>query len=235
MRFLFIYSFTTLLCLSATPLAAKKRDKAEKAPAPTSLEQYIEAARGPRQAPQHGPGSTWTPGGVYLDIASDLRARHVNDIVTIIVREKASAVSEGSVSSSRESQANASIGALGGIPGARSALPNLLGVNSDRSLDGQGATSRRTVLSATLAARVVETLPNGNLIVEGERLVGVNSERQVIKLRGVVRPYDISVANTISSEQIALLELHIDGKGVVGDAIKRPNFIYRLLLGLLPF
>jgi flagellar L-ring protein precursor FlgH len=54
-------------------------------------------------------------------------------------------------------------------------------------------------------------------------------------LRGVVRPYDVGVANAISSEQIAQLELKVNGKGVVNDAIRRPNFLYRFILGLLPF
>jgi flagellar basal body L-ring protein FlgH len=58
---------------------------------------------------------------------------------------------------------------------------------------------------------------------------------QVIQLRGVVRPYDVGVANAISSEQIAQLELKVNGKGVVGDSIRRPNFLYRFILGLLPF
>jgi flagellar basal body L-ring protein FlgH len=54
-------------------------------------------------------------------------------------------------------------------------------------------------------------------------------------LRGVIRPYDVSALNTILSDQVAELELTVNGKGVVGDAIHRPNFFYRLLRGLLPF
>jgi flagellar L-ring protein precursor FlgH len=139
------------------------------------------------------------------------------------------------VSSERSSSANSSIGKLSGIPGVDGGLQNLLGLESDRTLEGTGETSRRTVLTATMAARVVEVLPNGNLVIEGEKSVGVNSEVQVIQLRGVVRPYDVGVANTISSEQVAQLELRVNGKGVVNDAIRRPNIFYRILLGILPF
>ena len=63
----------------------------------------------------------------------------------------------------------------------------------------------------------------------------INSERQIIVIRGVIRPADLEPGNTVSSDRLAQLELRMNGKGVVGDAIQRPNFIYRFLLGLLPF
>jgi flagellar L-ring protein precursor FlgH len=90
-------------------------------------------------------------------------------------------------------------------------------------------------VSTTLAARVTHVLPNGLLVVEGAKEIQVNSERQLITVRGVVRPADLSPGNVVRSDRLAQLEVHINGKGVVGDAIRRPFFLYRLLLGLLPF
>jgi flagellar L-ring protein precursor FlgH len=78
-------------------------------------------------------------------------------------------------------------------------------------------------------------LPNGYLVVEGTKNLVVNSEHQAVKVRGVIRPTDLSPGNIISSSQIAQVEIKIDGKGVVNDSVRRPNFIYRFLLGLLPF
>ena len=226
-------AWITVAVLAAAPIFAESK---EKEPAKLSaLEQYLIAARQAGAQSAAAKGSTWSSNSVLLNLAADLRARYLNDIVTIVVSERASAVSQGSVLSSRNSQAFAGVSALGGIPGASSALPNLLGLDSSRSLEGEGETSRRTTLTATMAARVSEVLPNGNLLIDGEKVVGIDSERQTIKLRGVIRPYDIDVSNAVSSNQIAQLELRINGKGVVGDAIKRPNFFYRLLLGLLPF
>ena len=63
----------------------------------------------------------------------------------------------------------------------------------------------------------------------------MNSEHQLVTVRGVIRPADLTTGNIISSNQIAQMEIKIDGKGVVNDAIRRPNILYRLLLGLLPF
>ena len=77
--------------------------------------------------------------------------------------------------------------------------------------------------------------PGGSLMVEGTKDIGVNSEKQTVTLRGLIRPVDLTTTNTINSTQVANLSIKVDGKGVVGDAIRRPNFLFRLLLGLLPF
>jgi flagellar L-ring protein precursor FlgH len=78
-------------------------------------------------------------------------------------------------------------------------------------------------------------MPNGNLIIEGGKEILVNSERQVVWLRGVVRPADLSPENLVTSSRIALMDLRVNGRGVVNDAIRRPNFLYRLFQRILPF
>jgi flagellar L-ring protein precursor FlgH len=120
-------------------------------------------------------------------------------------------------------------------PEANGPLANLITTNSAQALAGDGTTSRTSTLSAILTARVVDVLPNGYLVIEGSKTTLVNSENQVITVRGVVRPADLSNGNTVQSGSIAQLELKINGKGVVNDAIRRPNILYRILLGLLPF
>ena len=114
-------------------------------------------------------------------------------------------------------------------------LANLANTNTTTTLDGEGTTSRETTLTTTITARVSDVLPNGYLVVEGHRSVFVNSENQIVTIRGIIRPADLSYANTIASSSVGQMELKIDGRGVVNDAIRRPNFLYRLLLGLLPF
>jgi flagellar L-ring protein precursor FlgH len=179
------------------------------------------------------PGSLYSASGRLADNARDVRAGEVNDIVTIIVNEAASAVVSGVSSSSRKSSVNASISAAYGITGSK--LNNLLGVTNDTELAGAGTTSRNLSLSTTISARVVEVQSNGNLVIEGTRDIGVNSDKQTITVHGIVRPADLSSSNMVYSVQVANLQVKVTGKGVVGDAIRRPNFLYRLLLGLLPF
>jgi len=81
----------------------------------------------------------------------------------------------------------------------------------------------------------VKVLPGGLLLIEGDKNIQVNSEQQSITVRGVVRTVDISNANTVASTQVADMEVRVNGKGVIGDAIRRPNVLYRMILGLLPF
>ena len=72
-------------------------------------------------------------------------------------------------------------------------------------------------------------------MVEGTRNIAINSENQVITVRGVIRPIDLDTTNSVPSARLAQMEIQVNGKGVVEDAVHRPNILYRLLLGLLPF
>jgi flagellar L-ring protein precursor FlgH len=178
-------------------------------------------------------GSLWSPSSRLADLGRDLRASQVDDLVTIVVAENASAVSTGTVKTARTSTANNSITSLVGkkIP----ALASVAYLSGSQSLNGQGTTTRTTTLNATMTVRVTRQLPNGYLVVEGTKVVQVNGEKQTVTVRGVIRPADLSTDNSIQSNRLAQMEVNIDGKGVVNDSIHRPFFLYRLLLGLLPF
>ena len=198
------------------------------------IDRFIaEASQGPDQSSGASPGSLYTGNSRLADLTRDLRAAQVNDIVTIVVSDRASAVSRGATNSSRKSSAKASIGPVGGV--TTRGLSGLANLSGEAELQGQGETSRESVLTTTVSARVTHVLPNGNMVVEGSKDVMVNSERQLVAIRGVIRWNDLTPANMIRSDRMANLEIRVNGKGVVGDAVRRPNFLYRLLLGLLPF
>lgn len=180
-------------------------------------------------------GSLFSGSSGMIDLTSDLRARRTNDIVTVVVLDRASAVAKGSTKTARSSEAQSSITGLAGTPPAADRLSNLLKLKGSSTLDGQGETTRQVTLQTTLTARVTHVLPNGLLAIEGFKSVRVNSETQQISVRGLVRSVDLSPSNQIPSDSIAMLEITINGKGVVGDAVRRPNLLYRLLLGILPF
>ena len=181
------------------------------------------------------PGSLFSPSGRLNDSTRDLRASQVDDIITIVVTESASAVASGVTNTSRKSTAKNTITSLAGALAADSPLGNLANLANTQQIQGTGQTSRNMSISTTLSARVVDVTPNGNLVVEGLKDISVNSEKQTIHVRGLVRPADLSTANAVPSTRVADLQVQVNGKGVVGDAIKRPFFLYRLLLGLLPF
>jgi len=210
---------------------------AEKAPKqhPVSeLDRYL-ASLDPSSAEPFtpSPGSLWTPHARLLEIGSDIRASRAGDLVTVVVQERASATSKGSTKTQRTSSAKASVASIAGM--SPPALGALAKTSSDLSLNGEGVTSRENTLQTTLAAQVSRVLPNGSLLIESSRQVTVNSEVQTVTLRGIIRPVDISNGNLIRSDRIALLEVKVNGKGVVNDVVRRPNFLYRLLLGILPF
>jgi flagellar L-ring protein precursor FlgH len=180
-------------------------------------------------------GSLFSDGAPLIDIASDFRARNVGDLVTIVVLDQASATSQGATNQQRSSSANASITSLFGPKSPKNALNQLANLSGQQQLKGQGTTSRQTTVSTTVSARVIRVLPNGDFIVEGRKLIAINSESQTVSIRGIVRPVDLGYNNSVLSNQVEDLEVRINGKGVVNDAIRRPNFVYRLLLGILPF
>jgi flagellar L-ring protein precursor FlgH len=214
-------------------LAAKNKPN----PQPTLLDQYLKEAEAhqSQEVSQSLPGAIWSPGAALDESGRDVRATQVNDVVTILVTENVNAVASGASSTERQSSANQSITNLAGIKSPAGALVNMLGTSGDQKLNGTGTTSRASTLTATLTARVVRVLPGGLLLVEGEKNIQVNAERQQITVRGIIRPVDLSTANTVLSTQVADMEIRVNGQGIVSDAVRRPNFFYRLLLGLLPF
>jgi flagellar L-ring protein precursor FlgH len=179
------------------------------------------------------PGSLYAAGGRLADAARDVRASQIGDVVTIVVSESLSAVASGITNTSRKSAAQGNIKSLLGPANPR--LANLLDTSSNQSLQGQGQTSRNMTLSTTISARVIDVKPNGDLVIQATKDIAVNSEKQAINVSGLVRAADLNSANAVPSNLVADLQIRVNGKGVVGDAIKRPFFLYRLLLGLLPF
>ncbi len=221
------------LTLVALPLAAKKPPATP--PQPT-LEDYAqEVIRRSHQSSNMSPGSLFIPNGRLADGVRDVRASQVYDLVTIVVLDNSSATSTGVTNTARKSSVAAAVTSLAGPKSPTGALANLANASNNTQLQGQGTTSRGTTLSTTMTAEVTVVLPNGNLVVEGRKEILVNSEKEVITLRGIVRPEDISPLNTVPSGNVARIQILVNGKGVVNDAVKRPFILYRLLLGLLPF
>jgi flagellar L-ring protein FlgH len=236
MRLAIIVLLSCLCALAAAP-TDKEKKKQPKAPEPSMLDKYLKSASATsdQENVSGQPGSIWSPTARLSDLARDVRASQIDDVVTIVVTETINAAATGASTTERASSANASITALAGPKSPTGALANLLGQSGDQKLNGTGTTTRAATLNAVLTARVVKVLPGGLLYIEGSKDLQVNSEQQAIMVRGIIRTADITTTNTVSSTQVADMEIRLNGKGVVGDAIRRPNILYRFLLGLLPF
>lgn len=220
---------TAALAGAALAIAGPRTEKAL-----SPLDRLIQEAALNQPPTASSAGSLYSPGSLLGDLAGDFRGYGVNDLVTIVVSDRATALAKGTTNSARKASAKGSISALAG-PVRGQVLPNLASLGGDQQLDGQGETTREMSLVTTVTGRISHVLPNGNFVVEGTKEVAVNSERQTVVVRGVGRWMDLNAGNRIQSDRLAYLEVKVQGKGIVGDAVRRPNILYRLLLGLLPF
>ena len=157
---------------------------------------------------------------------SDQRAFQVNDIITIRVVESASADQSSNTASNKSAsfKTNGSPGT-----GPLSSIP-LFGVSgsADNAFDGSGETSRSGKLTANITARVTEVSNNGNLIVQGSRVVIINQAEEVMEIEGIVRPKDISADNSVLSTFLADARISYRGTGAL-DTSSRQGLISRFL------
>jgi len=157
---------------------------------------------------------------------SDVKARRVGDILTIIIAEAASGTNEASTTTSKET--NVATSSSGGT-GALKFLP-LFGFDAGNSSEfkGEGATTRRGNLRAKMTAKVKAVTETGQLLIEGNRLVEINGEKQVTTLTGLVRPEDITPDNVVYSFNIADAKISYQGKGKVNTG-QRPGILTRII------
>lgn len=181
----------------------------------------------------HSLGSLWSDQATLGDLASDYKARKVNDTITIQVALQTVAAQSGSVDSERNfSTSSAITGVLGKVPVHTNPI---LSGQSSQALKGKGSAASNTVLTTSLTGHVIAVLPNGNLVVEAERQVLMNNQRENVIVRGIVREGDIGPSNIVPSTALSSLEIEMKGKGIVSDGVRPPNALTRVILKLLNF
>lgn len=221
------------------PAALAKRAKipaAEKsAPPEAALNAYIQRVRAKQAAEVRTAGSIWMPEGRLVRFGTDAKAAHVHDVVSIVVSENLAASTDGQVKNTRASNANSSLTSLFGALKASNSLQNLVGQNSASGLTAQGQSTTNSSLITTFGAEVVDVLPNGMLVVQATRQITFSQQTQLIRLRGLVRPEDVSAQNQVMSTAMTDLELEVTGKGIVNDSTYRQNPLVRMLERFLIF
>ena len=185
------------------------------------------------------PGSLWTPDAKFVDMYGDVRAKRVGDLVVVQIVESSSAEKTAKTESSKDNSANASATSVLGLPLNQSSifgykLSPELNLSSNTDFEADGKTSRDDSISGTVSARVERVLPSGNLVIKGKKQTRVNSEIQYIVLSGIVRPQDISPANTILSTYVGDMQLDFYGTGILGDQQSK-GFVSRALDKVWPF
>jgi flagellar L-ring protein FlgH len=185
---------------------------------------YLQAAR--EMAKEDSNSIRWMTG-----LATDRRAREVNDLITIRVVE--SIVAAGSADTAT-TKTNTKSGGISSLLGLESKLPSvidptsLIDTTSSSDFQGGGSTARKGELTATVTSRVVEVLPNGDLVIEGAREIDINGDRQIIVMTGVVRTADILEDNSVLSPRVGQLRIRYFGQGIIRENL-RPGWVARLL------
>lgn len=236
---LLVVAATLLMSLGGQAFA-KKQPKASPAAAKTTppeaaLHAYIERVRAQNAAEVRTPGSIWSPEGRLVRLGTDAKAAKVHDVVSIVVTESLAASMDGQVKNSRASSANSGLTSLFGKLKSSNNLQNLLGMTASSGLSAQGQSTTNSSLATTFGAEVVDVLPNGMLVVQATRQLTFSQQTQLIKLRGLVRPEDVSAQNQVLSTAMTDLELEVTGKGIVNDSTYRQNPVVRFLEKMLVF
>jgi flagellar L-ring protein precursor FlgH len=184
------------------------------------------------QPPGTTEGSLWSAKRT-INLVSDPKARNVGDIVTINVVESASASKNATTKTSRDSNLAANwTGVLQKLSGDW--VGGEVSAGFQNSFDGKGETTRSSQLAAYITAQVIQVLPNGYLVIQGNRQVRVNNENQIINVQGVIRTEDINSNNVVLSTYIADARIELIGEGVVSDK-QRPGWLARILDWVWPF
>ncbi len=199
---------------------------------PTNIHQPMTARPAPRVENLAVTGSIYQA-GASRTLFEDRRARYVGDTMTIAIAEATSASTKSNTKASRATSVAASVPMVSGLPG-KSLQGLALSASGSNSLDGKGEAAANNVFTGSITVTVIEVLPNGNLLVSGEKQVSIGAGTEYVRLSGVVNPIFINTANTISSAQVADARIEYKESGVISEA-QVMGWLARFFLSALPF
>ncbi|MDH5324957.1 MAG: flagellar basal body L-ring protein FlgH [Gammaproteobacteria bacterium] len=160
--------------------------------------------------------------GYEIKLFEDTKAKHVGDILTVILQENTNASKSASTTTSKDGEVDVGIPTFLGR-GITKGGVNILDTQLDaqRAFAGQGDSSQSNSLSGTISVTISEVLANGNLVVRGEKMLSLNQGKEHIRLSGIVRPGDITPDNTVRSSQLANAKIIYGGEGVIAESNKK--------------
>lgn len=169
----------------------------------------------------------------HAPLFEDRRARTVGDTLIVAINEKTDASRKSNSNASRTGGTSFAAPTISGLPG-KSFQNAALAASSANTFDGKGESASNNDFTGTIAVTVIEVLPNGNLLVSGEKQVGINQGSEFIRFSGVVNPITIVNGNTVSSVQVADARLEYRANGYIDEA-QAMGWLSRFFLSVLPF
>ena len=170
-------------------------------------------------------------GAIFQDhhdmrLFEDRKARNVGDILTVRLVEKLNASKKASTNTKKSSDASIVNPTLFGTPFSRGGVNLGADLNSNQDFKGEGDSTQSNTISGSITVTVAQVLPNGNLVVRGEKLMTINHGDEYVRFSGIVRPIDIDAANTVASTQVANSRIIYGGEGSVANA-SSPGWLMR--------
>lgn len=166
----------------------------------------------------------------YRPLFEDYRARLVGDTLTVQIIEKVTATSQSTSTVDKSGSVEAGISA---IPGVKSITRAGASGSGSNTFEGKGTTANNNAFTGTITVVVREVLPNGHLVVAGEKQIGVNNNVDMLRFSGQLDPRNIQAGNSVPSTQIANVRLEQRGRGAQADA-QVMGWLGRVFLSLLP-
>lgn len=199
---------------------------------PTNVHQPM-TVRPPVQVANSGSNGSIFQAGQSRPLFEDRRARYLGDTLTINIVEKTSASLGSNNSANRTGSNTASVDLMTGLPGMQ--FSNLgLSTSSKNSFEGKGAQANNNTFTGTITVTVIEVLSNGNLLVSGEKQLGIGKEQEFIRLSGVVNPAFVTASNMVDSSRVADARIEYKSAGAVSEA-ETMGWMARFFLNVLPF
>lgn len=170
------------------------------------------------------PPPSRTSGSLYLGdyyevgLYTDERAHRIGDLLTVMLNERTNASKSARTTTAKENAFSIENPTLFGLPLTRGGATLETGLSSSKEFTGEGDSEQSNSLTGSITVVVREVLTNGYLRVSGEKIISINQGDEYVRLSGIVRPSDISAANTVSSHLIANAKISYGGSGVISSS-----------------
>ncbi|WP_265948149.1 flagellar basal body L-ring protein FlgH [Dechloromonas sp. A34] len=199
---------------------------------PTNIHQPMSARPAPRYE------STLANGSIYQAASSrplfeDRRARYVGDTITVTITENTTASAKSNNKLDKSNVGKASVGALSVLPG-QSLLGLDYNTSSSNAFSGKGEAANNNVFTGSITATVIDVLPNGNLLVSGEKQLAIGHEQEFVRISGVINPSFVDASNTVASSKIADARIEYKSAGQISEG-QIMGWLARFFLNVMPF
>lgn len=199
---------------------------------PTNVHQPMSVRPEARQMAPAANGSIYQA-GASRPLFEDRKARFVGDTITILITENTSASKSASNKLDRSGTQTASISAFSGMPVSGLSGLDMSGT-STTAFSGKGEAANNAVFSGSLTVTVIDVLPNGNLLVSGEKQIAIGAEQEFIRVSGVVNPAFVDSSNSVDSAKVADARIEYKSSGQIADG-QIMGWLARFFLSVLPF